>query len=433
MKPLLIIILLSFSTMATTRYVSPTGSGSACTVGTPCALAFAVGGGSSPVQPGDTVELANGIYQLNNFVFAPGGTSQDVMTIFKAAAGARPILTSLTNTPPEVHVPSYTRLEGLWMGGTRVEVATGIFIGGSPISHWVQIANCTIFGYADGIEGGSAEFYLIHGDRFVHTGHGTFDQSVYASSNDNHDGTESNHGIMDYNLAVAGGGGYFLHWFPANKTGIITRNADFGPGSWGIAVYGKSVLVANNLIWRGYQNGLGCSNGIGITLNRPPNSIAENNVIGLCAGSFLFAEVATHNGFEATDGVCGDACIPLLPADNAANLGLSTADIDNTVAAISASFSQSVETILADTTIETNFAKLRLVTPNSSLLYHAGVLWYDSNPINVGPDSGAPPTVAGFWVAFRALGLKEYDSNGQLYPSSAVSGRVRLEGNARIK
>src|SRR6476646_10286322 len=102
----------------TTYYVSASGSGTACTIGSPCTLAFATGGGSSPVQPGDTVELATGIYSYVSVTFSPAGTSQPVMTTFKAAAGARPIITSTTNTPPTINMRAYMRLAGLCYSGT---------------------------------------------------------------------------------------------------------------------------------------------------------------------------------------------------------------------------------------------------------------------------------------------------------------------------
>ncbi len=317
-------------------------------------------------------------------------------------------------------------------------------MGGSPISHYVWLTNCTIFGYHDGIEVGSAEYYLIQRPLMVNTGGGTFDHSIYASGNDNADGTETNHGIIDGGLYVAGGGGYAIHCFPANKSMIVTRNASFGPGSWVMAAYGKAFLLANNFGYKGIHNGATCGqsgaeNGFNFNINTPPNSIVENNISGQCAGSFLRGNLYTVTTNASIDGsIYGCAgclnTLALASADNAANIGLSTSAIDNAVAALSASFAATdLNTILNDHTIETNVAILRMSVPNTSPLYHTGVPWFDANPINIGPDSGAPSTVSGFWAAFRALGLKEYDSNGQLYPSSAVTGKVRLEGKVTIK
>jgi len=441
MKPLLIILLLCIPSMAATRYVSPSGSGSgSClTTETACTPARAVVASS----PGDTVHvIASGIVQADTFTFGPAGTSPTNMTLWTADPGVRIIFTSTTNTPPTINLPSYFQLDGVWLGGTRIENPTGIFMGGSPISRYVWVTNCTIFGYHDGLEVGSAEYYLIQGDRFVNTGGGTFDHSIYASGNDNHDGTETNHGIIDYILCVAGGGGYCIHCFPANKSMIVTRNGIFGPGSWGVAAYGKAFLIANNFAWRGYQGtGLDApvtTIGINTNIDISTNSIVENNIVGRDSGTFMRGDLFTVTTNASIDGsIYGcPGCvntIALSSADNAANVGLSTTAIDNAVAALKASFAQDLTTILNDATIETNFAILRMTMPTDSVLYHAGYPWFDANPINIGPDSGAPSTVAGFWVAFRALGLKEYDAYGNLYPTSAISGVLKLDGKVTIQ
>lgn len=440
MKSLLLILLFSLPVGATTFYVSPTGSGSVCTSGSPCSLTTAVGG-SAPVQPGDTVELAGGIYRVSDLHFEPQGTSPSVITKFVAAAGALPIITNTDDTPPVLTIKDYTRLDGLWMGGTRVETPTGIFMGNSPISHWVQIVNCTIFNYADGLEVGSAEYHLIQGNRFVNCGQGAFYHCIYASGNET-PGTEPQHGIIDNNLFVAGGGGYAVHCFANNKSMVVSRNGIFGPGNWGIAYYGKSGLITNNFTWRG-NHGHSVSPcvptniGINITVENP-NVITQNNIIGPCAGSFLHGDLSLMTTNASIDGAiygCPDCVntIALSSADSTANFGLSTTAIDNTVAAIYASFSQDLNTILNDTTIETNFAILRMSVPNTSPLFHTGVAWFDANPINIGPDSGAPASVADFWIAFNALGLKNYDAFGNLYPQARVSGNVTITGKATIQ
>src|SRR4029453_8461711 len=102
-----------------TIYVAANGlPGNSGTATSPIDLATAVSP-SGPVRPGYTVQLSAGIYRYASLTFAPAGTSPSVMTIFKAAPGARVIITSPSNTPPNIYMKDYMRLDGLWIGGNR--------------------------------------------------------------------------------------------------------------------------------------------------------------------------------------------------------------------------------------------------------------------------------------------------------------------------
>ena len=111
----------------------------------------------------------------------------------------------------------------------------------------------------------------------------------------------------------------------------------------------------------------------------------------------------------------GTEIINLTSGQEAAQLGLSATSIDGAIATIDTAFNGSVDAIFANTTIEPAFATLKMVVPSVSPLYRTGIPWFSSST-NLGPDSPAPATVSGFWQAFRALGLKEYDSNGNVMP-----------------
>src|ERR1043166_2883098 len=286
----------------------------------------------------------------------------------------------------------------------------GIYLGGSPISHWKQLVNCTIFGYYGAVKASETEYALFQGNRFVHTGGGTYYHSIYISSNDPFPGpagTATQHNIVDNNLFVAGGDGYAVHFWHNNHTNIITRNFVATHG-YGIVHDGSDALVANNLLWRTTNEAMWMPG---------THEYIVNNVFGAHAyfvGSSS-TNTARNNAFEPGDGALGTGIINLTLGQETAQLGLSAAAIDAAIATIDTAFNGSVDAIFANTTIEPAFATLKLTVPSGSPLYRTGSPWFGAT-LNLGPDSLAPTTVDDFWTAFRALGLKEYDSNGNVLP-----------------
>jgi len=341
------------------------------------------------------------------------------MTVYKAAPGARVILTTPSNTPPNVTMRDYMRLDGLWIGGTKLTSDTAdIQLGGSPISHWKQIVNSTIFGYYGGVQSGSAEYLLLQGNRFVHNGGGSLYHAVYISATASwppKPGTLTQHTIVDSNLFIAGpgDGGYGIHFYHNNRTGIATRN--FVTYQWGLVMDGSDHLAANNFFWK---CGIPDGSHLALTWTYASKTQVRNNILGpldYFMNNNDATNTITKNAFQSTPS--GASQIMLTSGQEASQIGLSAASIDGAIATINSAFSKSVDSIWADTTIEPAFATLKGITiPSSSPLYRTGLPWFDSNPINLGPNSGAPASVADFWQAFRSLGLKEYDSNGNVMP-----------------
>jgi hypothetical protein len=402
-----------------TIYVAPNGSpGNSGSSSSPIDLATAVSS-AGPVRPGYTVQLSAGIYRYASLTFGPAGSGPNALTVFKAAPGARVIITSPSNTPPQIRMRDYMRLEGLWLGGTKLTTdAANIQLGSSPIARWKQLVNCTIFGYYGGVQSGSAEYLLLQGNRFVHNGNGNLYHAVYISGSASWPppaGTLTQHTIVDNNLFIAGpgDGGYGVHFYHNNRTGIATRN--FVTYHWGYVMDGSDHLAANNLCWKcGARDG----SHLAFTWVYAKNTRVQNNILGpldYFMNNNDSTNVITRNAFQVSP--TGTNRITLTAGQEAAQLGLSAASIDSAIATLNYAFSRSIDTIWGDVTIEPAFATLRNITiPSGSPLYRTGLPWFDSNPINVGPNSGAPGSVAAFWQAFRALGLREFDRNGNIMP-----------------
>jgi len=392
-----------------TIYVAPDGlPGNKGSATSPIDLATALSS-SGPVRPGYTVQLSAGIYRYSSATFAPAGTSALNMTVFKAAPGARVIITSPTDTPPNIYMNDYMRLDGLWFGGTRqTSDLTGIYTGANPISHWKQIVNCTIWGYYGAIKASNTEYALFQGNRFVHNGGGTLYHDLYVSSNEpfpGPPGTATQHNIVDNNIFVAGEG-YAIHFWHNNHTNIVTRNF-VGQHTMGLVHDGSDALIANNFFWRTTAESVWLPG---------THMYFANNIMGIqtySAGSDT-SNTLTTNAFATTP--FGSSGIRLTPGQEVTQLGISAASIDNAIAMLDTAFDESVNAIYENTTIESAFSILRMTIPSASPVYHSGAPWAGISPVNLGPDSPVPTTVDAFWSAFRSLGLKQYDSSGNIIP-----------------
>src|SRR5260370_36036225 len=83
-------LLFSVPSRAAARYVSPAGSGTACSVGTPCLPSYAAAspGNGGPGQAGDAIHIsASGIVRADSFTFVPAATSPVNITLLTADPG----------------------------------------------------------------------------------------------------------------------------------------------------------------------------------------------------------------------------------------------------------------------------------------------------------------------------------------------------------
>lgn len=381
------------------------------------------------MQSGDTVIIARGIYSLSSpFNFGPAGNT-GAQTTFRAAPGARVVITGAGDRYIQVTLSDYVTLDGLWFGGTLDATNKNIIsAGGTPIGNGKRIVNSTIFNYVDGVVCGACQDYVFQNNRFVNNGNDIHSAGLYVSSGLASNGSLTNHIIIDHNLFVGGGLGFQSWHGPRNI--IASRNTMAGT-MWGSAFDAYANLYANNLYWD--ETGDPTMPPYGILIGTGP-SFVVNNIFGPAGwvdignasttyplltfqnNAFTNMPYPPGTGGPTCKAPCGTAGIVLHQGQETAELGTDATILDGAVANLRASFLQPPSAILNDSSIEPNFAKLRLAIAPTSPLYQTGKAWFGGSGVgtNRGPDSPAPPSAAEFWNAFRALGLREYDRFGNL-------------------
>jgi hypothetical protein len=396
------------------------------------------------IKAGDTVVVEEGLYRIaDNLAFGPAGTGHDALTTFRAAPGARVIFTSPAGDPPnEVVLHDYVRLEGLWFGGTRVPDKeqgcdiTAIDVGSAfhlanldgPYGRGKQLVGCTFFSYSE-VSLGSNEDAVFASNRFIRTGRNCHAHPIYLSGGaDSPDiiarGICSQHVIVDNNLFLSNEG-FSMHGFHRPFSGIVTRN--FVADSYrGFVWDGTDVLLANNFFWKqtgvtGVAPATSLSPGGALLYNGHSHAVVLNNLFGPSSqleGDFVSSDTVKNNGFLGV-AARGDAPLTLMSGQEAAALGISAADLDATVAAIRQAFTQPVEKIFADTTIEPALTKLSFAIPAASPLENAGAPWLGVGSMPIGSTASTPSCIEDLWDAFHAQGLRDVDRFAKLPDGSS--------------
>ncbi len=383
---------------------------------------------TSSIASGDIVILAAGIYRSSSgFNFGPAG-KPGTPTIFKAASGARVILTGGSDEAVSSSTPDYFRVESLWFGGKYApnSSATPQFSGTGK-----EIINCTFFGFWQGPLFGWTQDTLFQGNRLIDNGGDLHHHADYFSSGAVGSGQLSNHMILDHNIVI-GGLGYGLHLEHGPKNAIVTRNFVAAQG-WGSYDSGSDDLWLNNFYWKEVDLPPDTSQLWGAYV-ADTNAVYNNNVFGP-AGGYVNNQSSSsniHDDYNAfsTQNVPGGTSsqphgkghIVLTAGQEQAQIGLSAAQIDSTIASIKAAFkvsgSRTVTTLFNDSSIEPLFGTITSMRiPAGSPLYQTGYRWQGANqPLDIGFNVPAPTTKAGFWNAFRAYanqyGFREYNNYG---------------------
>jgi hypothetical protein len=146
-----------------------------------------------------------------------------------------------------------------------------------------------------------------------------------------------------------------------------------------------------------------------------------NNLFGPASqleGDFVATDSVKNNGFLGVP-ARGDSPLTVTQGQEMSALGISAADLDATVAALRQAFTQPVEKIFADSSIEPSFAKLSFALPAGSSLEKAGAPWLGASPMPIGSAASTPACIEDLWDAFHAQGLRDVDRFAKLPDGSS--------------
>lgn len=296
---------------------------------------------------GGTLYFMDGIYELNSITLGKDGFTGT----YQAATGTRPVIVGVDGYPPAVYARNDTTVSGLWFGGTKPAAVSGSRgVQSSKRSTW---QDCTFFGYYGGIINGSDQHANIYRrNRFVNCGSGLYYHPIYVA---NLNSSQESDGVLTEECIAVGCEGYSFHYYHEPSYGLAQYNL-MCDAKYGLALQGDEggpVSGNRNILWTASDAPLYdiCSLGT-----------CDHNVWRGCSKP-LAGGSGTFDTNYFVDPVPTSGTNPVVwgEEDIVANFGDSSSNIDAAVSALEASFAESVATIQADATIETNFAVLKAV------------------------------------------------------------------------
>jgi hypothetical protein len=318
-----------------TLYVSPTGlSINSGAYNSPVDLETALSGNNRIIY------LKAGIYSMDTaVVINPSNVVSNVL-------GERAIVTRSDGLPPTLQIYSGANLSNIWFGGTRDTEDSGRFI--DFMDGNATVTGCTFFGYANGMVGHIEENDLVKQNRFVNCGLGGLIHDIYVSGPP----SDSSHGSTIQENIHVGGQGYKIQLYHEPKWIKVLGNFMSNSSCGDLAIQQGDDVISNNILWGNvvysYWNAINCTFHRNIMgPHRIPftdvssNNTADSNVF--CNGQTVFGT----NPHTWTD------------ADILTNLGASKTAIDTAISNLISKFGQTTAQILADSTIESDFAVLK--------------------------------------------------------------------------
>ena len=280
------------------------------------------------------MQLASGIYYMDTVTVAPGETLEGV---------GRVIITRADGKPP--HIFNNGTIRGVWIGGTRetLEAGAATFQCGDN----AVFDDCAFFGYFGGLNVAGGKNARVAGCVFANCGTDNYWHPVYI----NNYMAQAGEGTTFERNIIVGGEGYAIHLW--HSPTFNTLNNNFVAAWRGMAQQGDDNVWTRNVFWsnghypcvyidagarlRFTWNLVGAVTTTHI-LNIPTDAIVRNN-------GFISPAIPFGKSPQSYDNVRG-------------LLGYSQASITNSVTALTASFGQTPQALLIDTSIDANVEKL---------------------------------------------------------------------------
>lgn len=270
---LLLLLLTTGLAHAVDLYVSPSGSGTACSSGSPCSVSQAMGA----VAAGQTVHFASGTYNTCITSGHPGNSTSPITYLSDAYLGAKIVCNSVSVWS---NTGSYVIIKNFEITVTDQSVNGPGCEGIGSSASFVQVLN----NYIHDIPARGPAFFPPNSSYACTNGGGGIDflwnGNHYPASNSNHDNRADGNIINNVGLAGnanASCAGYH-GIYPAAARVVVTNNLIFNSCGWGIHMYHDSTtnVVENNVIIGNLRGGITGGASDGQTNN---NTIIANNIV----------------------------------------------------------------------------------------------------------------------------------------------------------
>lgn len=304
---------------------------------------------STALADGRNIYLMDGIYSQDTVTLRSGVT-------MLPATGARPVIVHSDGEAPAVILGNGCTLSGIWFGGVNGSTDRAFQLGDN-----CRVISNTFFNWYEVVAEGGHTRNIYQNNRFVNCGTGSLYHDMYIS-----EGHAVDACLIQGNIHI-GGQGYKSHLFNsvngAYPSNVKLLNNFYGDVQWGQAIYGTGHSVTKNIIWS--------VTGIIATLAGSDFTWSQN-VIGLDTTTRLFMHPENNQTEDGNCFVSGSVALsypdyrgtnPVVwqESDVVANLGNSSTNIDAAIAALESAFTQTVQQIHDDSTIETHFATIKAV------------------------------------------------------------------------
>lgn len=281
----------------------------------------------------------------------------------EAVGGARPVITRSDGYAPTIYIGNNGQIKDVWIGGTKSPDGTnpeGYIHHGSN----VVFEGCTFWNVWDGIGEGGGVDSVYKNCRWINCGAGTLNHSVYISS-------DLSNALVENNIFL-GGEAYHLHLWSA-PGGVVLRYNFSADADYCLVLAGTSHQAYKNVWWKP------SSPGYPVNLATGSGRVYRDNFHGpIASGSQRgnpphfewfgsdtvwpadFGPDSDNNHYMETEEYDPNPTYVAL-GDEDLYLGKTAAQIDAAVDALETAFTQTVQQIHDDATIETHFATIKSV------------------------------------------------------------------------
>ena len=204
---------------------------------------------ASSIRPGDTVLIEPGVYRAKRFRFRPAGPGPQRRTTFKFARPnnkhGRAVLTGPDGVTPSFDMAPFTRIEGLWIGGSPPATPKEGAVGAIN-REGIEVIGCTFWGrYFQWLTGNTARNILVRDNLLMHMGGDWFHHPIYIAGGP----PPTTQDCRFIGNVILNGGGFALHCW--HKPINVTIVGNFTSGCMAdMVAQGPGHIIHHNVFWK---------------------------------------------------------------------------------------------------------------------------------------------------------------------------------------